>query len=245
MPICRGDRGLSRRFSTLTIVLTVVCALFSGCTSTGDVRSSSDVAAPVTSSAPVPSVTNAMPAPPTSPGASQQASPAAGPSVTDVAAPLPNPVQTVAKVRRPGYSGPPTVPVPTVRFPTPAAYPDGVRLVVSRAAKGIEQGHGPGVHDGREYVRFEIRLTNGTSTRLDLNQVVVTTFYGPTRQLAPPVYTEGTGARDFSGTVAPGASTDAVYAFAVPTSELKDVTMVVDFDGPHVSAVYHGAVKLS
>jgi hypothetical protein len=158
---------------------------------------------------------------------------------------LPNPAGTITKVRRPGYSGRPTVPVATVGFTAPATYPDGVRLVVSRATKGIEQGHGPGVHDGREYVRFEIRLTNGTSTRLELNQVVVTTFYGQSRQLAPPVYTEGTGARDFAGTVAAGGSADAVYAFAVPSTELRDVTMVVDFDGTHASAVYRGAVKLS
>jgi hypothetical protein len=238
-------RGVTRRFSVLAFALAVSCALLGGCTSTGEVGPSSAAAASRSPSAPLPSVASSTPALPTAPGASQQVGPSVDPSATGVAEPLPNPVRTVAKVRRPGYSGQPTVPVPTVGFPTAAAYPDGVRLVVSRATKGIEHGHGPGVHDGREYVRFELRLTNGTSTRLDLNQVVVTTFYGPTRQLAPPVYTEGTDARDFTGTVAPGDSADGVYVFAVPSTELRDVTMVVDFDGPHASAVYHGAVKVS
>ena len=39
-------------------------------------------------------------------------------------------------------------------------------------------------------VRFTVKLTNGSTKAVNLNQVVVTTTYGSTKQLAAPVYTE-------------------------------------------------------
>ena len=161
---------------------------------------------------------------------------------TTVAPPLPQPVTAVPKVKRAGQPSKPSITAPTARFNAPVSYPDGVQLVITKAEKGTETGHGPGVMAGREYVRFTVKLTNGSSKAVNLNEVVVTTFYGPTKQLAAPVYTESAGTFDFSGTVKPGASTTALYAFAVPTKQLGRVTMVVDFDGLHTSATYTGAV---
>ena len=161
---------------------------------------------------------------------------------TTVAPPLPQPVTAVPKVKRAGQPSKPSITAPTARFNAPVSYPDGVQLVITKAEKGTETGHGPGVMAGREYVRFTVKLTNGSSKAVNLNEVVVTTFYGPTKQLAAPVYTESAGTFDVSGTVKPGASTTALYAFAVPTKQLGRVTMVVDFDGLHTSATYSGAV---
>lgn len=162
-----------------------------------------------------------------------------------VSPPLPNPVRSVAKVKRPGAPATPTVSAPVAAFSAAVAYPDGLRLRITKATKGVEQGHGPGVFAGREFVLLSLELTNGTTKAVDLNQVVVTTTYGSSRQLAAPVYTEGAGARDFSGVVAPGTSATAAFAFAVPVAQLGDVTTVVDFDGVHTSATYHGAVNAS
>ena len=162
-----------------------------------------------------------------------------------VAPPLPQPVESVPKVKRQGQPETPTVTAPGAAFTKPVRYPDGVQLTILRAEKAVEKGHGPGVMDGREYVRFQLRLTNGSARAINLDQVVVTTFYGKSRQLAAPVYTESAGTADFFGTVKPGASTTARYAFAVPAKELGRVTMVVDFDGVHTSATYSGAVVTS
>jgi hypothetical protein len=166
-------------------------------------------------------------------------------ATTSLAPPLPNPVKSVPKVKRSGVTTTATVSAPAVGFSSAVVYPDGVRLAITKATKGIEQGHGPGVFAGREYVLLSLELTNGTKEPIDVDQVVVTSFYGKTHQLAQPVYADGAGARDFSGTVAPGARTTAAYAFAVPVKSLSDVTMVVDFDGVHTSATYRGAVKAS
>lgn len=167
------------------------------------------------------------------------------PPTGTVAPPLPNPVTTVRKVPRTGQPGKPMVTAPAAPFGSPAVYSDGLQLRIVKATKALEKGHGPGVMAGRGYVRFELELRNGTAGTINLNQVVLTTYYGSTKQLAAPVYTEGTTTRDFGGTVAPGASTTASYAFAVPAGSLSNVTMVVDFDGVHSSAVYRGAVKTS
>jgi hypothetical protein len=161
---------------------------------------------------------------------------------TTVAPPLPQPVKTVAKVKRAGQPTTPSVTAPAARFNAPVTYPDGVTLVIRKAEKGIETGHGPGVMAGREYVRFTLTLTNGSAKAVDLDQVVVTTTYGAADQLAAPVYTASAGTYDFYGVVKAGASATALYAFAVPTKQLGSVRMVVDFDGLHTSATYTGAV---
>lgn len=161
---------------------------------------------------------------------------------TTMAPPLPQPVASVAKVKRVGQPTTPSVSAPAARFTAPVTYPDGVSLVITKAEKGVETGHGPGVMAGREYVRFTVKLTNGSAKAVNLDQVVVTTTYGATSQLAAPVYTASAGTYDFSGVVKPGASAIALYAFAVPTKQLGSVRMVVDFDGLHTSATYTGAV---
>jgi hypothetical protein len=161
---------------------------------------------------------------------------------TTLAPPLPQPVTAVPKVKRSGQPSKPSISAPSAKFNAPVRYSDGVRLEITKAEQGVETGHGPGVMAGREYVRFTLKLTNGSTKAINLNEVVVTTFYGTSKQLAAPVYTESAGTYDLSGTVKPGASATALYAFAVPGTQLGRVTMVVDFDGLHTSATYTGAV---
>jgi len=188
--------------------------------------------------------------PTTGASAATTSSPTSGPDDTEttpatVSPPLPNPVKSVPKVKRSGQPDKPSISAPVAKFSAPVSYPDGVRLTIVKAERGVETGHGPGVMAGRPYVRFELTLTNGSGKPINLNEVVATTYYGPTKQLAPPVYTESAKTYDFSGIVPAGKSATAYYAFAVPTADLKNVTMVVDFDGLHTSATYSGAVVAS
>ena len=139
---------------------------------------------------------------------------------TTMSPPLPQSVKSVAKVQRVGQPNKPSVVAPGAKFNAPVTYPDGVTLVITKAEKGIETGHGPGVMAGRQYVRFTVKLTNGSAKPVNLDQVVVTTTYGASSQLAAPVYTQSAGTYDFTGTIKPGASTTALYAFAVPVKQL-------------------------
>ncbi len=160
--------------------------------------------------------------------------------------PLPNTINAApSKVLRPGQPGTPTATADKVSFSTPAKYGDNTVLTITKASKQVETGNGPGVFAGREFVKFDLELTNGSGQPIDLNTVVVTTYYGGTNQVAAPVYTPSAGSVDFSGEVAPGAKATASYGFAVPASELGNVTMIVDFDGVHSSATFAGAVTPS
>src|SRR6185369_13728193 len=116
-----------------------------------------------------------------------------------------------------------------VSFAQRAAYSDGVALRVTSIRQGAVSGQGPGVLSGQTTSSLTVTLTNGSKQALDLNQVVVTADYGRPARTASPIY-DG-GARDFSGSVAPGKSANAVYVFAIPTSQLSDVTINVNFDG--------------
>jgi len=162
------------------------------------------------------------------------------------APPLPNTIAAApVKVLRPGQPDKPTVTADSVSFSAPAKYGDNTVLTITKASKQVETGNGPGVFAGREFVKFDLELVNGSGQPINLNSVVVTTFYGGTKQLAAPVYTPSAQTADFSGDLAPGAKATASYGFAVPVSELGNVTMVVDFDGVHSSATFTGAVTPS
>jgi len=84
-------------------------------------------------------------------------------------------------------------------------------------------------------------LTNGSSHTIDLNQVVVTAMYGTPARIASPVYTAAS-VRDFAGTVQTGQSASAEYAFAIPAKQGRKVVVMVDLDGAHAAAEFHGAI---
>ena len=123
----------------------------------------------------------------------------------------------------------------------PVRFADGVVVTVESVKKGAEDGKGPGVIPGRSYVGYNVRIVNKSTRAIDLSQVVVTMTYGEPARVASPVYQDPT-ARDFAGTVTPGAAASAVYFFAVPVQDRGKVSTSVDFDPTHAAAVFSGAV---
>lgn len=218
------------RLAATVAGLALAATSLSGCGGTGEASAASTGTSSTSSSAPTETPTE---------------TPSTETTPTTVAPPLPQPVKSVAKVKRAGQPNTPSISAPAAKFSAPVAYPDGITLKITKAEKGVETGHGPGVMAGRQYVRFTVTLTNGSAKAVNLNEVVVTTTYGASSQLAAPVYTQSAGTADFFGTVKPGASATAKYAFAVPVKDLGRVAMVVDFDGLHTSATYTGAVVAS
>lgn len=227
----RGDRALVGLLAALAMT-----AALSACSSTG---SGAPAAAPLAAAAATATATSA----PTPDGSSDATD---GGATATPAAPLPNTVTGApTKAPRPGQGSTPTVSASASGFSTPVDYGDKVTVSVTKATKQVEAGNGPGVFAGREFVVFDVELHNGTAQPIDLNSVVVTTYYGGTNQLAAPVYTPSAQTADFGGTVAPGDKASARFGFAVPSSELGNVTMVVDFDSAHSSATFTGSVPTS
>lgn len=168
-------------------------------------------------------------------GSSEQPSALSSPSRTDPLAPA-----TVAPVIRDGETPHPSISAQPQPFDEPVAYPDGVSLEVIAIDQGEVTDRGPGVIAGPT-TAFTIELTNGSKTPLDLNAVTVTTVYGDPARISRPVYDQRS--QDFAGKVRGGGTAEAHYVFSIPTDQLGDVTVHVDFDGRHTAAQFTGAAR--
>lgn len=129
------------------------------------------------------------------------------------------------------------VPAP---FTGTVAYADKLRLAIVSVSQGTVTGEGPGVFKGDPRTTFTVKVTNGTTTAIQLDAVVVSVSYGSPGRVARPVY--GTGAQDFSGLLQPGRSAQATYSFSIPAPGLANSTFRIDFDGTHTAAVFRGRV---
>jgi hypothetical protein len=145
----------------------------------------------------------------------------------------------VAKVVRPGET---TTPTATARPASTAGvvrYADGVSLRVMDVVFAKEAARGPGSFPGRPYAKLLLEVSNPSTKALSLDTTVITVLDRNGNRVAP-VYAEDAKVQDFAGTLKPGRIAKASYAFAVPVSSRSDVTVVVDFDGAHTSAVFRG-----
>jgi hypothetical protein len=123
-----------------------------------------------------------------------------------------------------------------------AKYPDGVTVTIERVKHQAEKGRGPGAFTGRADTMLAIAVTNRSKQAIDLTSVVVTTSYGKPAQLAAPVY-DDPAVGDFSGSLKPGATATATYAFAIPAKQRGHVETTVDFDATHVPAEFAGTTS--
>ena len=226
------EHALSTRTRSAAVLLSLAVLVAGGASACSSSDAPADAAAPSTT------VSAAA-----SPSPTASASPSPSPSPTAVG-PTPAPAPSViAKVSRPGQPGRPTVTAAPAPFASAVKYADGIALTVDAVDSGVETGQGPGVFAGREFAVFTVTLRNGTTKPLDAQQVVVTATYGSKDLLAERVYANDTRAVDFGGSIAPGATATARYAFAVPKSQLRDARLVVDFDGAHTSAQFDGDAR--
>ncbi|MFC4911005.1 hypothetical protein [Actinomadura gamaensis] len=122
----------------------------------------------------------------------------------------------------------------------PVTYDDKITVAVSgvRYVKNTKQG--PGEVTGKTLTIFTLKFTNGSGQALDLNGVRVVAKYGADKQTASP--TSYANLNDFYGTVKPGASRSASYAFDLPSQGYKSVMLGVTFDGKHKTALFTGAI---
>jgi hypothetical protein len=121
-------------------------------------------------------------------------------------------------------------------------YPDGVALAVPSITQSVDAQQGPGGMPGKPVTTFALTFRNGSKEPIGLGNVVVTAVYGSDDTRADPVY-DGVTIQDFSGTVQPGGTAQARYAFSIPTTDLTDTTIGIDFDGMHTLAIFTGAAR--
>lgn len=164
-------------------------------------------------------------------------------SKTKVAKPADPPAPaTYRAVVRNGKRPTPTVAAAQGSFSKsrPVTYPDGISLAVTKVVQSVEKGFGPGVYPGRPHTALSLLVTNKSTRSITLNQVVVSAAYGSPARLASAVY-EDPAAKDFAGSVKPGASATATYVFSISRASLSSVVCTVDFDSVHVAARFRGS----
>jgi hypothetical protein len=166
-------------------------------------------------------------------------SPSEGPSSTS--APT-NSDQPVPKVQRGDQTATPSISAQPTSIAKPARYPDGISLRIRSVDFARETKKGPGSFPKRPYAVLTMRVDNRSKKSLSMATVVITVLDRNGKAVAP-VYTQEAKVQDFSGVLKPNKSAQARYAFAVPKSSRSKVTVVIDFDGQHTSAVFRG--KLS
>lgn len=235
MSACARAAAITR----LLVLLACAAMVSTACTS-GTPKAGTGSGSGTTS----PSVSPTSGATPT-PKATAKATATRGSSSTTPGSTPPNidtPAST-APVVRDGKTPSPAVSAPAAPFVkgTKAAYADGISVQIRQITQGVTTGSGPGVLAGRPKTTFVIVFTNNSRKPVDMNRVVVTVIYGPNHLQAAPVYDDSVN--DFSGTVAPGRSTNATYSFTIPAASLNQVVMRVDFDGLHAAATFTGKVQ--
>lgn len=149
--------------------------------------------------------------------------------------------QPVPKVQRSGEAAPSITAKPG-DTDGKVSYSDGVQLQIVNVTFGKETKEGPGMFPGRQYAILDLQIKNGSDQTLSLNTVVVTVL-DKSGKAVNPVYVEEAKVSDFAGDLLPGSTAKARYAFAVPKSSRSKVTVVVDFDGVHSSAVFRGGLS--
>jgi hypothetical protein len=150
--------------------------------------------------------------------------------------------QPVPKVGRSGGPASPTVSAKPAKVDGTVKYSDGVSLRVVSVDFAKETKKGPGSFPGRPYAVLTLQVVNNSARDLSMETVVVTVLDKKDKAV-PPVYTDEADVSDFSGTLKRGKKASARYAFAVPESSRSKVTVVVDFDGAHTSAVFRGELS--
>ncbi|WP_067483429.1 hypothetical protein [Actinomadura hibisca] len=123
----------------------------------------------------------------------------------------------------------------------PVTYPDKISVAVAGVRSVRNKAKGPGEITGKSLTIFTLRFTNGSGAPLDLNQVRVVARYGAKKAQASP--TSYGNLNDFYGTVEPGKSRSASYAFDLPSAGYKQVVLGVRFSAKHHTAVFAGAVQ--
>lgn len=232
----------------------LVVILLSGCGATPleDPASPTPTTAPTTNPEPPPAATPALTPTPESTEATTapsgtSAKPQNTPPLTGATA-IPSPANSssaskdvpVPKVMRPGGEEPRITAKPA-EIDATVSYRDGVELSIAdvRFGKESKDKEGPGFFPGREYAIFALEIINGSTDSFSLDTVVVTVL-DASAEPVQPLDVEGADVVDFAGVLKPQGTKKARYAYALPSDSLAGVTVVVDFDNVHSSAVFRG-----
>lgn len=136
-----------------------------------------------------------------------------------------------------GELAPPAAQAP-VPLTEPAVAVPGVIFGVGtvEAVDGVARGPG---EVGGPSLRFTVTVRNETSDTVSLTSTVVNLFYGP--EQSPATELTSSGGAPFPASVAPGATQQGVFVFAVPSDLRDQVRIAVDYAAGVPIVLFEGA----
>jgi hypothetical protein len=138
---------------------------------------------------------------------------------------------------------PPAAPVPTLppqAFTKPASTSDGITVTVTRWRTITTPAGAPGEIAGPG-VALDIEVRNTGSTPIDLSNVVADLRTGTDE--APLLRADREPTAPFTGTLAPGQSARATYAFNATPEQRANVTLYLSLNAGTATAVFRGDVR--
>lgn len=131
----------------------------------------------------------------------------------------------------------------TASFKDAVTYRDGLAVEVMKVRQGKIPDFASGGKPGKPMTSFTIRIRNGSKAAYDATLVSPSVTYGKDGDQAEGVFTDKIGG-GMRGKILPGKAQTAVWAFAIPTADLGDVTMQVALgDLEHATAIFTGSAK--
>ncbi|TFB75821.1 hypothetical protein E3O06_04015 [Cryobacterium glaciale] len=208
--------------SAALAVLVVVLVVAGVASSNGTAPDAAGISA---SSTPSPRATATMPS---TPSAVPSPPPTAITPPTEAA---PAPTEAAGELVPPAAQAP-------VPLTEPAAAVPGVVFGVGavEAVHGVARGPG---EVGGPSLRFTVTVRNETSDTVSLASTVVNLFFGPDQ--SPATELTSSGGAPFPASVAPGATQQGVFVFAVPSDQRDQVRIAVDYSVGVPIVLFEGA----
>lgn len=164
------------------------------------------------------------------------ATPSAVPSPPPTATTPPT-VDTPAPTEAEGELAPPPAQAPVPLTDSAAAVPGVVFGVGAlEAVDGVARGPG---EVGGPSLRFTVTVQNDTSETVSLASTVVNLFFGS--EQSPATELTSSGGAPFPASVAPGATQQGVFVFAVPPDARDQVRIAVDYSAGVPIVLFEGA----
>lgn len=179
----------------------------------------------------------------------------AAPETTEAA---PEPSETVPETTEaaPEVTTPAPEPVPTdegidategaIAFGETWVYEDGIEVIVTPVGPATTVDGAGAEATGGQYWIFDVVLTNGSDAIFDPTGFTESVQYGATGLQASRVFDVGNpelgSSFGFEGQILPGKQQTLRLGYAIPHTEVADVTMIVTPSFEHVDAIYTGAI---
>jgi hypothetical protein len=123
-------------------------------------------------------------------------------------------------------------------------YSDGIQAQVTKARRYTIGQYAAGGKSGDAGVIITVTLKNTTDKAFDTALTDVNLSSGPNGDTADSVYDSANGiGSGLEGSIAPGRSKTAEYAFAVPTKQLGDLMVEVAPSWEYSPAFFEGSAK--